>query len=862
MNRRYLPKYENYIGPFRSRIDGSGIQPTILFVKSAMGTGKTSAFLDYIGQQASVLVISSRITYTNFMCSKNPSFESYLSLDTGRKIDYMAHPKIVLQYQSLHRIRDIDTSENHARWDVCFLDELDSIFNEAVTSTMTKRQKAANMNRFSKIISAIPTIIVCDANLTEWHYDVLLNHIVINSSLRSNHLVLNANKGLFSDGRRTLRVYTACSLSPQSFMRHFIGAVKSVYVNSSKRISSGSGNNKDAAAALTMTNEPIKVLVQLEQHLIKNRQCQEHVTIGAAENTYLWILHHWYRKETSTDPILNDFIQQDACTAAINDVMVRQQNVVLICATKSHAQMFYTYFTRYERLGGGTEVVMITGDSDPETKAWLSHNDTLNQALSRCRVFIYTSCFKVGIDVTCERFDNVYLFLNTIKIDSPLNVSDAYQMLGRVRKYQTLAICVTLPPQQQKKKKQRFEHRHQMTAVDEALIKEQRFMPGEGIHATVAMIASKIQVQTSVKRHSRLYMMILLKLLHSTIQKPDLCLAGQRYETIDRLCANMKGYPHMQLVFSKMILKYEIFSNRVGRLYTDLKRSVLYQLAYSTQLFSLNLFDDYVNYDSGGSGNKALEKEEAKGKEGCCWYKITEVYQIVTALTTEHGVYKACAAFDEDNAAALVQRYYNPRGVASDDDADDMLMMVEEDMIDTESNSGWWWSDARLCNNNYNDGNSSSSSSSISYIDEDGKDVTGAAAAEETTNKKHLLLVDWCVSKIKKLLYESFKLATRTHLCSYEEFIDRIPDIKAVIRGGCKDVAVIQRLYETFISEHVPVAGGDDIEQQQCMLEMVQNKLGILYRYNHGSSNNNDVTTNINPFGNVNINRFLIFAVS
>ena len=75
-----------------------------------MGTGKSSRFFEYVSKNdLTAIVVSSRITYTEFMCSK-PGFYNYQNLNS-RLIDYMTHPKVVIQYQSLKRIRDIATTE-------------------------------------------------------------------------------------------------------------------------------------------------------------------------------------------------------------------------------------------------------------------------------------------------------------------------------------------------------------------------------------------------------------------------------------------------------------------------------------------------------------------------------------------------------------------------------------------------------------------------------------------------------------------------------------------------------------------------------------------------------------------------------
>lgn len=277
INQRYMPSFEKYIELFPPK------KTQILFVKSAMGTGKTSRFFDYVAKSPSVIVISSRVTYTNYMCSENGDFLNYQTIDQ-KCIDHITHPKILVQFQSLGRILDIDSSENYAKWSVCFIDEANSVLNEAVSSTMSKVEKGKNMKRLSKLVTSINTVIVCDANLTDWHYEIFLRNIVTIPRQRMC-LVLNENKGLFEDGAiRSLRVFTTCSLSPNTFIKEFVAAVDETSNGNPQRI---------------------KPLIKIDQHLTR-RDGGGGVSTG--EHTYLDILYHWYFKKSSSSAVLDEFM--------------------------------------------------------------------------------------------------------------------------------------------------------------------------------------------------------------------------------------------------------------------------------------------------------------------------------------------------------------------------------------------------------------------------------------------------------------------------------------------------------------------------------------------------------------------------
>ncbi|VDI27757.1 Hypothetical predicted protein [Mytilus galloprovincialis] len=606
INERYLPSFNKYIQPYSTQT------PQILFVKSAMGTGKTARFFDFVASARTVIVISSRVTYTNFMCSENSDFKNYQTI-SSKKIDHITHPKIIIQFQSLGRILDIDESENYAKWSVCFIDEADSVLKESISSTMSKFVKDKNMKRLSKLITSINTVIVCDANLADWHYEIFMRSIMT-LPRQINHLILNESKGLFEDGpKRSLRIFTTCSLSPASFIKDFVNAVDET--------SSGDPNK-------------IKPLIKIDQHFTKRDNCRGGENISTGEYTYLDILHQWYKKEASSSEILNRFISTDASYSMVNDVRTGK-NVVLVCATKRHAQMLYSYFIRFEHLTERQEIFMLTGESDKDDKMMLSDAKSLHKTLSQCRVFIYTSCFKVGIDVSFEHFDNIYVFLNKITPHLTLSVLDVYQMIGRVRKFNSLSICVTLPNEGgfgKKKRTSPFNINKEMDFFDI----DKNFK----INSIISFANSKISVENKLKEDPLLYMACILKLLFVTMRKPRLLYHNVQVKTIEELSLALKPpqFP-LKKLFAMMIQRYEFRNVDVDNLYQRTYTSILQHLANKTPLFSFDIFNSYL----GDLSNK-----------------IEDVCNIVTLLTTEKGLFHSCAEFCEEDIRQWIKIYHTP----------------------------------------------------------------------------------------------------------------------------------------------------------------------------------------------------------
>ena len=116
INEPFLPAYETVIG------DSSAKKRSILFVTLRMGTGKTVQNLAVTKRFPSHLIISPRITLSQSLkLHRNADPETRLYSSITGPLSHTQHPKLICQFQSLHRIRRIFETEMYAKWRVLIL---------------------------------------------------------------------------------------------------------------------------------------------------------------------------------------------------------------------------------------------------------------------------------------------------------------------------------------------------------------------------------------------------------------------------------------------------------------------------------------------------------------------------------------------------------------------------------------------------------------------------------------------------------------------------------------------------------------------------------------------------------------------
>lgn len=607
VNERYLSSYDRYM---------EGCQGSVcIVVKSAMGTGKSSRFFDFVANKTRVLIVGSRKTYCDFMSSQKGGYINYQDIKE-REIDYIKHPKVVIQVQSLRRIKEITEGTVFAQWNVLYLDEFDSICKELISDVCSDAEKAKTLSYLSKLVATIKYVIVCDANMGQWHYE-FLERLMRGVKKDSMSLVINLNKGLFEDGgKRHICAYDICTLSPSSYQQTFVSVLKE--------------HCKLTAWDTTMKPDTLDYLIELEKKLITGDGA-----VSNTENVYMQILASWYRKIDSSDTDLREFISRDISSRMIYNVIKRNKNIAVLCSSRVHAEFIRRFFVRYVfgEKEGDKKVVLVTGLSDRDHKKIISSVETMDGVLSDCRVFIYTSCFKVGIDVSMKKFDDVFLFLNSINSGSHINIADVYQMIGRIRSYVNLHVYVTKPTSRRKEKD----------------LSDYIFLTNSTRYSirddNLEFLIRKIHVEQNLRKHPRLYIACLFRLLSETMNDPTFYFRGVSVSAVDlttKLVMKSRGGEVMSF-FLKIITKYGPFSNRIKAFYENIKVTIIKRLAEYTPL-SFETFRHYIKNYSGLS-----EK---------IFYK--QFVTITKMLSTPTGILKVCALLNTNAIIGWSKFYHIP----------------------------------------------------------------------------------------------------------------------------------------------------------------------------------------------------------
>lgn len=89
---------------------------------------------------------------------------------------------------------------------------------------------------------------------------------------------------------------------------------------------------------------------------------------------------------------------------------------------------------------------MLTGDSTEKLKEDMSDPITLNNILVNTDLFIYTSCYKIGIDIQIDDFQEVFLIMDCIpNMSNCMSVPEFIQCCGRIRKRVCTHIFMRTP---------------------------------------------------------------------------------------------------------------------------------------------------------------------------------------------------------------------------------------------------------------------------------------------------------------------------------------------------------------------------------------------------------------------------------
>ncbi len=211
-----------------------------IFVKSAMGSGKSQAVKTYLEKTSEtskrVLVICTRITCANFMANTF-GCASYTNLSS--KIQYHKNQlprmdKLVISMESLHKIysRNADRVAYCLAFDVIILDEIESILQTFTSSTMNERRNNFDFLR-SLLESSRDKVFIMDALLSSLTLEYFHNIGAFKDPLKYAMIFNQKNQ---DTTKYRLYQKNQFSLWLNTMIKRFRDGKKIVFVSDSKKI--------------------------------------------------------------------------------------------------------------------------------------------------------------------------------------------------------------------------------------------------------------------------------------------------------------------------------------------------------------------------------------------------------------------------------------------------------------------------------------------------------------------------------------------------------------------------------------------------------------------------------------------------
>jgi hypothetical protein len=147
-----------------------------LLVRSAVGTGKTKSLNRYINSNSprKIVIVSFRKAFTEEMLGKTKGFLDYRKADT--EIDVSVHNRVIIQFESLHRLQSRLTPFEHENGipDLLVLDEIESIIDQMEHKAMKMNDRLlCNVVMFEHLLKHSKRIIALDAFLSNRSVDLL-----------------------------------------------------------------------------------------------------------------------------------------------------------------------------------------------------------------------------------------------------------------------------------------------------------------------------------------------------------------------------------------------------------------------------------------------------------------------------------------------------------------------------------------------------------------------------------------------------------------------------------------------------------------------------------------------------------------
>ena len=272
-----------------------------------------------------------------------------------------------------------------------------------------------------------------------------------------------------------------------------------------------------------------------------------------------------YRKH-----LLQSNDQNDILVDLINSLM-KGQRVCVTTATKRQAFILKNLFK-----DSGFKVRLLTGDSSESKKQNFAQNP--DRFIRGCQLFIYTTAFQVGIDVSSSKpyFDTHYVFLEvSTRIASP---GAFVQAVGRIRTTKRNEFKVVVMDGRKRK-------------VVDCIVSSDNLVPrnsntimpaGKSNAKISSMLTNYHYKEKALGENTYLYLDMFVRLL-SCKAKPYVVYDGEMYRAEDM--ANFLGFhfsnqeyetfvDHFIEIYEEEIKLY--FDKQVNRIWTKLEASSIY----------------------------------------------------------------------------------------------------------------------------------------------------------------------------------------------------------------------------------------------------------------------------------------------
>lgn len=496
----------------------------VMVVRSPMGSGKTAMFLNAIKSYDRVLIVSCRRSYSSYMCTVVPGLVNYQNIKGA--ISAEEHPRVIIQLQSLKRIRAIKTETTYAQWDLVYIDEPNGVFNELLSPVTAMQERKDHAKYLRKLVSNIPTVIVTDAGLAPWHLDAIDKHLLSGLTRCKRVCVVNE----YTHKTHHMRVFDSLLMSCSNYSTVFCPKLK-------------------------------KVLGKEEAYIMEAENFFASKHGSAAKGLFVSLTDRAYRAH-------KDDHDGDMGAYFRHLMMERGENAMVLCNTRNQANLMAAFANR---LVGEDKVVVLTGNTAAEVKQ--SFMADPQDGLRGKRVLVHTTCVSVGVDFNFDWATETFVVVDRLTCKHTPCVIDIFQGLGRNRRTTTINLFVhnrRKPLNKQQLMEGGIAADHmimvKLDAVDDGTLWRPSIWSDFQLQSDVmedsldAAVFKSNKLERSFNKSPRLFFDVLVGLLNSTSLKGDIEYRPPTWEASHEFLTKEshveKAVEACRLLFAKNITKY------------------------------------------------------------------------------------------------------------------------------------------------------------------------------------------------------------------------------------------------------------------------------------------------------------------